>query len=141
MEMGNREKLLATYKTINTINLKLAEQYYAAGNQFKNEEKYAAAIGLFIKALEFNQNNLIIISELASTYVLIGEYEKAIILFKKAIEIKPDFALAYNNLAVTYYYLKQYALAIKNCNKALELGYPVESIFIKFLEPYKLDSL
>ena len=129
--------LLSTDKIVNAIKAKSVRQYYAAASQLKARSRYTEALAAFKKALEFDQNNLAVCSELASTYVLAGKYKDAVALFEKVLKIRPDFALAYNNLAVAYYYLKQYDLAVKNCDQAIGLGYSVEPEFTNLLKPHK----
>jgi protein O-mannosyl-transferase len=134
---NDQKSLLATLKTVNAIKAGLIWQYYQAASQLKDKGSYIQALAVFKRAWELDQNNLIVGSELASTYVLTGRYKDAVVLFREILRAKPDFALAYNNLAVAYYYLKQYDLAAENCDKAKALGYSVKPKFVNLLNLHK----
>jgi protein O-mannosyl-transferase len=133
-QTNDQGALLATQQIVQALRTQSVKRYYKEASLFKANGEYPQALAAFKKALEFDQDNLIVCCDLASTYVLAGKYKDAVILFIQVLKIRPDFALAYNNLAVAYYYLKQYDLAVKNCDKAITLGYSVESQFMSLLK-------
>ncbi len=117
--------------------LKLAQKYHILGDEYKDTGDNKKAIASYEKALEFDQNNIVLYNKLAGLYIIVGEYDLAILLLGEALKINPDLALIHNDLAVAHYYKRDYGLAIKHCDKAIGLGYKVEPGFLDSLKKHR----
>ncbi len=111
--------------------------YFNLGNAYSNIGDKQKAIEAYQTALKIKPDYLNAYNNLAAVYSNSAEIDKAIELWDKAVRIDPGFALAHFNLAIFYFSKKQYSLAIKHCDQVIELGYKVDSKFLKQLEPFR----
>ncbi len=82
------------------------------GEAYLQEERYTAALGEFLKALELIPDDPILHNDLGLVYVAKGKTELAEEHFRRAIALKPDYSLAKNNLGGVYLSRKEWAKAI-----------------------------
>ena len=82
-----------TYNSYGLLHL-YQKQYDLAINKFKKVLDYAPT---------YKDNYKYALSNIAETYIAMGENEKAITLYKELIEIDPTMSLAYSKLAILYY--------------------------------------
>ena len=136
-KIQDKTEMQTLQKRIKILTMELVQRNYSLGNKFKDEGKIRKAIVYYKKALEVDPYNVIVLNELASVYIILGQYEEAKNLLEKANELVPNSAVIHNNLAVVYYYLKNYESAIEYCDSALKLGYEVSSRFIELLRPHR----
>jgi len=136
-KIQDKTEMQTLQKRIKILTMELVQRNYSLGNKFKDEGKIRKAIVYYKKALEVDPYNVIVLNELASVYIILGQYEEAKNLLEKANELVPNSAVIHNNLAVVYYYLKNYESAIEYCDSALKLGYEVSSRFIELLRAHR----
>ena len=136
-KIGKQEKAIVFYKEAIKFDVNCAEAYNNLGNAYVKLGKNEDAIAYYKAAIAINPNYAEIYNNLASVYAIIGKYEDAILILEKAIEADPNYAMLYNNLAAAYFNKKEYDSAIKYCDKAITLGYKVDPVFLKLLEPFR----
>jgi tetratricopeptide (TPR) repeat protein len=73
------------------------------------------------KAIEVDQQNSGVLTELGSTWLRLGNPETAISYFRKVVKLNPDSAEAHNNLGVAYMLAGKFTEAINVYQKALVL--------------------
>jgi protein O-mannosyl-transferase len=134
---GQGEEAERLIDQVRVIDAGLTRQYYQNGNQLREAGKFKEAAVLYKKGLELYPDNLVLINELALTYIYTSRPKDAIALFKKGLIIRPDFALLHNNLALAYFYDQDYALAVEHADRAGKLGYSVVPAFLELLKPYR----
>jgi tetratricopeptide (TPR) repeat protein len=74
------------------------------------------------KVIEYYPNEVKFLSNIAITYIVLGEYEKGLPLLLKAEKINPEDYIVLNNIANAYKRLKDIENAIKYYEKMLTYG-------------------
>ncbi|NLU52323.1 MAG: tetratricopeptide repeat protein [Clostridiaceae bacterium] len=85
------EKLLEQYEHTN-VYATLGFLYIEKGDMQK-------ALDFNLKAMDYNSSNAIILDNLGSTYIKLGEYDKANEIYQNVMKLKPVFPEAYYNYA------------------------------------------
>ena len=119
----NLKNYLKAETFINKILLKnnSPEINYLHGNVLKVQEKYAAAIVAYNKAISLNKNFSEAYNNLANTQKKINRIEDAISNYSRAIETKSDNFEAYYNLANLFKSEKRYEEAIINYKEVIKI--------------------
>ena len=119
----NLKNYLKAETFINKILLKnnSPEINYLHGNVLKVQEKYAAAIAAYNKAISLNKNFSEAYNNLANTQKKINRIEDAISNYSRAIETKSDNFEAYYNLANLFKSEKRYEEAIINYKEVIKI--------------------
>ena len=93
-----------------------------------NEAKRLHALGkikeaqkLYEKTVENKNDNYLVLSLLATTFLQLKDYDKAIENFTKSINLNPKYPESFNNRGIAYAEIQSYKLAIKDYDKALSL--------------------
>ena len=103
------------------------QKYIDLGKAEYNRGNYDAAIYLFNKALDLNQDNEYLYNDLGLCYVALADMNLAIPEFSKAIELNSDCVEAYYNRGLAYFEKGSYydrapfKDAISDFTKAIEL--------------------
>ncbi|OAF65698.1 hypothetical protein A3Q56_06592 [Intoshia linei] len=96
--------------------------YVNLGNVLKDAKIYDRAIIAYLRALQLNENNSVVLGNLACIYCEQGHYLLSIETYKKAIELQPNFPDCYCNLANAYKEVGDIEKAVQNYNQALNLN-------------------
>tara|TARA_B110000444_G_C18832347_1_gene593957 strand:+ start:147 stop:1109 length:963 start_codon:yes stop_codon:yes gene_type:complete len=103
------------------------------GNFYYNNNKFNTALKYFLKAIDYNSENLAgNYSNLGNCYSKLGETDKAEINYKKALKISPKFIINHINLANLYIEIKDFILAEKHSRIASELD-PIQPFYARVL--------
>ncbi len=105
-----------------TQDKKQRNKLYNDGLTAYNEHDYAAATGLFLRALTEDRTEPRIYYMLGLTYFADGDNLKAIPQFNRAIEIDGNYIKAYEGIAKVYYNMQDGKNAIMNYEKAIKRG-------------------
>lgn len=97
-----------------------AAKFYNEGNQKMKEGNYSAAIQLYDKALQI-QDDYRILYQKGIAHRKMNQLDEAYNYLTKVISVKPNFDLAYNALGTLEYSRKNYQASINNFLKTLEL--------------------
>ncbi len=97
-----------------------AAKLYNEGNQKMKEGNYSAAIQLYDKALQIQEDYRILYQK-GIAHRRMNQLDEAYKNLTKVISIKPEFDLAYNALGTLEYSRKNYQASINNFLKTLEL--------------------
>jgi len=94
-----------------------------------NEAKKLHALGkikeaqkLYEKTVKNKNNDYLIFSLLATTFLQLKDYTKAIENFTKSINLNPKFPESFNNRGIAYAETQKYKLAIKDYNESINLN-------------------
>ncbi|MBF0194059.1 MAG: sulfotransferase [Magnetococcales bacterium] len=107
---------------------KKAHEAILQGISLHQANSLPQAIVFYEKALKFQANNAIALSNMALALQSLGEVEKAATNFKKAIKIKPDYSDAHYNLGNLQQEQGDLSQAIKSYEKAIAIN-PNNAVF------------
>ncbi|MCG2795904.1 MAG: TRC40/GET3/ArsA family transport-energizing ATPase [Actinomycetia bacterium] len=99
-----------------------AEEYFEAGNSYKERGEYDRAEEEYLKAIETNPSFAWAYNNLGIIYRHMGRFESAIEAHERALEIAPELAEAFDNLGIVYYELGLLELAIGSYQKAIDVN-------------------
>lgn len=85
------EKLLQEFETTNV--------YATLGFLYIEKGDLQKALDFNLKAMDYNSSNAIILDNLGSTYIRLGEFDKAEEIYQKVMKLQPVFPEAYYNYA------------------------------------------
>ena len=103
------------------INRPQEIKYYLSANTAFKDKHYDTSLEQYLKAYEYNNEDVYIIEGIARSYMQLDDFENAEKYFNRAIKLDPEFAPSYANLGVFYDRQKDYDNAIKFYEKALSL--------------------
>lgn len=95
--------------------------YNALGYFLFNSGRYGEAARQFEHVLALDRDNTLVLSNLAATHMLGGDFEAALPVFQRVLDREPRKS-AYTNLGLMYYYLGRPEEAISAQRKAVELA-------------------
>ncbi|KAB3534770.1 tetratricopeptide repeat protein [Alkaliphilus pronyensis] len=75
------------------IKLHIIEAYEGLGTKYLQEEAFEEALKSFKKALAYDLNNPIVLSDLAITYLNLDDLEKAERYARRAVEVAPEYEI------------------------------------------------
>ncbi len=110
------KKFIDKSKTIEKDVLILISNSYAKINNFDS------ALNYLKKGLENNQEDIILLTEIASLYFKNKNYENSINFYNKTIKILPDYAIGYNGIGMAYSEMNNLRKALINFDKALKIN-------------------
>ena len=87
-------------------------------------------------AIKLNPDFTEAYQNMASTYILLGQYQGAINACNKAISLNPDSAIAYSDLGESLYFLGRHKESIDSCKKSIELNPNFSSVHFVFGNNY-----
>jgi|TARA_B110001454_G_scaffold59536_1_gene58247 tetratricopeptide (TPR) repeat protein len=96
-------------------------RHYLSGNNAFKDQNYSISLDHYLKAYNYNNEDVYVIEGIARSYMQLKDYQKSKDYFNLAIKIDPNFAPSYANLGVLYDREKDYVNAIKFYEKALSL--------------------
>lgn len=96
-------------------------RHYLSGNNAFKDKNYSISLDHYLKAYNYNNEDVYVIEGIARSYMQLKDYQKSKDYFNLAIKIDPNFAPSYANLGVLYDREKDYVNAIKFYEKALSL--------------------
>jgi len=96
-------------------------RHYLSGNNAFKDQNYSISLDHYLKAYNYNNEDVYVIEGIARSYMELKDYQKSKDYFNLAIKIDPNFAPSYANLGVLYDREKDYVNAIKFYEKALSL--------------------
>jgi tetratricopeptide (TPR) repeat protein len=103
------------------INRPAEVRYYLSANTAFKDNNYEASLEQYLKAYEYNDQDVYIIEGIARSYMQLKNYDNSIIYFNLAIKLDPKFAPTYANLGVLYDRQGDYDNAIKSYQMALSI--------------------
>lgn len=103
------------------INRPQEIKYYLSANTAFKDKHYDTSLEQYLKAYEYNNEDVYIIEGIARSYMQLDDFKNAEKYFNRAIKLDPEFAPSYANLGVFYDRQKDYDNAIKFYEKALSL--------------------
>ena len=95
--------------------------YNALGYFLFRQGRFTEAAAEFANVVEIDSQNVRGIGNIASSYMMAGQFELAAPAYQRAIDIEPDTA-SFSNLGLMYYYLGQYEEAAEAMRNALVLA-------------------
>ena len=120
---GPAQAAIEAYERAIALDRNYIDPYYGLGILYSAQlGNYAAAIGVFQRALEQNPTEAFLVASLGSTYARLGEFEKAIESLQRAILLEPTNDFAYSWLSIIYLHLKSYDEAIKACQSEIGIA-------------------
>ena len=94
-----------------------------------NEAKKLHALGkikeaqkLYEETVKNKNDDYLVLSLLATTFLQLKDYKKAIENFTKSINLNPKYPESFNNRGIAYAEIQNYRLAIKDYNDAINLN-------------------
>ena len=96
-------------------------RHYLSGNNAFKDKNYTISLDHYLKAYNYNNEDVYVIEGIARSYMQLKDYQKSKDYFNLAIKIDPNFAPSYANLGVLYDREKDYVNAIIFYEKALNL--------------------
>jgi len=96
-------------------------RYYLSANTAFKDKNYNSSLENYLKAYEYNDQDVYIIEGIARSYMQLKNYDNSIIYFNLAIKLDPKFAPTYANLGVLYDRQGDYDNAIKSYQMALSI--------------------
>jgi tetratricopeptide (TPR) repeat protein len=103
------------------INRPLEVRYYLSANTAFKDNNYEDSLEKYLKAYEYNDQDVYIIEGIARSYMQLKNYDNSIMYYNLAIKLDPKFAPTYANLGVLYDRLGDYDNAIKSYQIALSI--------------------
>jgi tetratricopeptide (TPR) repeat protein len=103
------------------INRPAEVRYYLSANTAFKDKNYDISLEQYLKAYEYNNQDVYIIEGIARSYMQLMDFDSSIEYFNLAIILDPKFAPTYANLGVLYDRQKDYDNAIKLYQRALSL--------------------
>ena len=97
------------------VNFNQAKRLHALG-KIKEAQK------LYEITIKNKNDDYLIFSLLATTYLQLKDYNKAIKTFTKSINLNPKYPESFNNRGIAYAEIQNYKLAIKDYNEAINLN-------------------
>lgn len=120
---GKQEEAIKEYDTAIRLSCENRDELvFSVARSFLDSGKENLAIKYLLLAHEFNENNLLVLYELASCYEHIGFHDKAIEFLHKFLEIDPFAENIWFNIGVSYTKLEQYEKAVEAFDYALVLN-------------------
>lgn len=114
-----KEAEIAIEKGVVTERVDLV--YKIIGASYDSLDDSEKAIAAYEKALEINENNYQVWTNLGVTYRSIGDFDKALECYNKALEIEPEYAEVHSSLGSLYTLQGDAKKAIEYFEKAVEL--------------------
>ena len=103
------------------INRPAEVRYYLSANTAFKDNNYEASLEQYLKAYEYNDQDVYIIEGIARSYMQLKNYDNSIMYYNLAIKLDPKFAPTYANLGVLYDRQGDYDNAIKSYQMALSI--------------------
>lgn len=109
-------------QTIENLNNAAANEFFTQGIQAANEKDFEEALEFFDNALELvdGMNRMKVLSNKASVYYNLEQYDKALEIYDEVILLDPDFSEHYSNKGAALLKVGQYDKAIELYNTSLE---------------------
>lgn len=124
--IAKRDKRLShaigSYKNALNLNHEDTELRYELAELYLETEEKEKAIEEFLKILDTNSTNLLVLKKLAETYIALDNHELALNVFEQIIEINPGDVVALNNLAEIYIEIEDNERAIELLTKAISIN-------------------
>ncbi len=108
------------FKRALELDKHFAAAYLSLGAVCQKSGRLDEAMANYLKAEKNNQDNPIILTNIASLYRELNEWEKSEMMYKRALEISPEMTRASLDLGFIYIKDKKFAEASKVYNDALE---------------------
>ena len=133
------EAIRAYHKSIevNKTGYDYAQPYNGLAVAYIHSGKGEKAVGILKKAIEINPGYTEAYYNLGQIYSTMNKNKESIEAFKKSVQINPIYSQAHHDLSRAYYHNRNYDLAIQHSDRAAGLGYEVDPVFLKKLEPYR----
>lgn len=96
-------------------------RHYISGNNAFKDKNYDVALDHYIKAFNYNNEDVYVIEGIARSYMQLKDFKNSETYFNLAIKVDPNFAPSYANFGVLYDRVKDYINAIYFYEKALKL--------------------
>jgi len=84
--------------------------------------KVKEAQKIYEKIVEYKNDDYLVLSLLATTFLQLKDYDKAIKNFSKSINLNPKYPESFNNRGIAYAEIQSYILAIKDYDEAIKLN-------------------
>lgn len=119
---GNKEAALLSALESLEMDSSYLDGMFQAGRMYYATEKYRESADIYLKYLEFDNDEKYAALNLALAYNKLQNYDSALIMYNKTIELDPEYALAYNNRGWMYYEQENLTAALRDYNKALSIN-------------------
>lgn len=121
-ELKRYEEARQKFQEALRLNPDYARAHAGLGGIYAEANRdWKAAIAEYLKALHFEPENAIYLSDLAWAYYQTGQVDRAIEVFRKAIASKPDYVVAHANLGWAYLKKGEVEAAVAQFQEALHL--------------------
>lgn len=97
------------------------DQYFINAKKLHTSGKIKEAQKLYEKIINIKNNDFLIFSLYATTFLQLKNFDKAIKYFTRSINLNPNFADSFNNRGIAYAEKQNYLMAIKDYDKAINL--------------------
>ena len=133
------EAIRAYHKSIevNETGHDYAQPYNGLAVAYIHSGEREKAVGMLKKTIEIDPGYTEAYYNLGQVYGAMNKSGKSIEAFEKAVEINPVYSEARHGLSKAYYHNRDYDLAIQHSDLAARLGYEIDPVFLKKLEPYR----
>ena len=133
------EAMRAYHKSIevNKTGYNYAQPYNGLAVAYINSGEREKAVGMLKKTIEIDPGYTEAYYNLGQVYGAMNKSGKSIEAFEKAVAINPVYSEAHHGLSKAYYHNRDYDLAIQHSDLAARLGYEIDPVFLKKLEPYR----
>jgi len=125
-------KAMTEYQNARGINKNLSIAWIKEGRLDVRGQIYDAAIDVFNKALQIDQNYPIVHEELAEVYFYTKQFDKTIAEFKKYVDLSPGDTKAKTKYLELLMRNKAYDKVVEEANKALKLD-PNNVDFLRYV--------
>lgn len=132
-KMKEYKKAIEDYTTAVQLNPSSETAYKNRAQAYMEIREYEKAIADYNKVIEQNPKESLYFFNRGSSYFYLKKYGESMKDFKQASLLNPNYDMAFYNISIVHYELNQFKEALLMALKAQELGYPVDTGYIKQL--------
>ncbi len=138
---GQNREAIEELEMAVAINPNLTAPYFELAAQYKLEEYYEMAVGIYNRILELEPDSAKAYLRICQTYAEIGEFRTATPFCETALEIDPAYAPAWQMLGQMRYTRRNYEGALEALEECVRLGSTaVECYYMRGWSYYVLDN-
>ena len=135
---GNVEKAIEQYRKAILINPSDAQAQNNLGRLYQEKKDFSQALFHYERSLSSFFSPPVLYN-LGALYLEMKAFEKAIEQYRKIVARFPEEKRVHALLAKAYYANREYRLAIYHCDLALASHVPMDPVFLKSLQSYRIS--